>query len=372
MNEFGKQLRAFREQSRDPVTGKRLTQEVLGECIKKEIGVRYTGAAVSDWEHGKSRISADHRLLLLSIIKILKQYGGIQSSADADLLLESGNYRGLNPLEKDELFPGETMRDDPPHQAQPSDNSNPTHRAWLDEHPYFSLEKLRETIREESEGPHPIWPRVVVSVIRKATERITAVDVLRAILWLWIFVITYYLVSPSLQWSYMAGSKAFQTVVLYAIGSVILPLGIGAMTNTGNKTFWKEKELSRSAALHLYTYQGAYVGFHAGYFIVFLFTFIQNLFGTQTIAWVEGIKILIPITISYLGAQLIPYNLWRAYKRLDLRDGGIFFVFALLGPLWAWFFLEFYEILLSPILGAVIILMAVTTLVFQQARNVKR
>ena len=170
----------------------------------------------------------------------------------------------------------------------------------------------------------------------------------------------------------MAGSKAFQTVVLYAIGSMILPLVIGAMTNTGKKTFWKEKELSRSAALHLYTYQGAYVGFHAGYFIVFLFTFIQNLFGTQTIPWVEGIKILIPIVISYLGAQLIPYNLWRAYKRLDLRDGGIFFVFVLLGPFWAWFFLEFYKILISPILGAVIILTAVTILVIQQTRKVRR
>ena len=367
MSEFGKQLRTFREQSRHPATGKRLTQEALGECLKEEIGVRYTGAAISDWERGESKISADDRLLLLSLIKILKQYGGIESSAAANLLLEAGNYRGLNPLEREELFPGEAMQDDPPYPIFTPGGSSPAHRAWLDEHPYFGFEKISEAIKAESDGPHPIWPRVVVSLIRKTTDRLTAFDVLRAILWLWIFVITYFLVFPSLQWSNMAGSNAIKTVVLYTIGSIIIPPMIGGMTDTGKKAFWKEKELSRSAALHLYVHQGAYVGFHVGYFITFLFTFIQNLFGTQPITWFESIKIIIPITISYLGAQVIPYNLWRAYGRIHLKDGGIFFVFALLGPLWAWFFLEFHKILISSIPGAVIILMAVTILVTQQA-----
>lgn len=372
MSNFGKQLRIFREQSRDPKSGKRLTQEALVNALEEMIGIRYTGAAVSDWERNASKINVDDRLLLLSLIKILKQYGGIKTSADANLLLESGNYRGLNPLEREDLFPGEMMRDDPPHPTPVSDDSNSTHRSWLDEHPYFGFESLRETINAESEGPHPIWPRVVASLIRKTTDRITALDVLRAIFWVWIFVIAYFLISPSLQWSNMAGSNVFKTVVLYAIGSIILPPMIGEMTNTGRKVFWKEKELSHSTVLHLYVHQGAYVGFHVGYFIIFLLTFIQNLFGTQTITWVDGIKIIIPITVSYLGAQLIPYNLWRAFGRLHLKDGGIFFIFILLGPFWAWFFFEFYKILISPIIGAVVILSAVTILAIQQVKKIQK
>ncbi len=69
------------------------------------MGGHYTGAAVSDWEHGKSKIDASHRLVLTSLIKILKRHGGIKTLADANLLLESGNYRPLNDSEKKEIFP---------------------------------------------------------------------------------------------------------------------------------------------------------------------------------------------------------------------------------------------------------------------------
>jgi hypothetical protein len=60
---------------------------------------------------------------------------------------------------------------------------------------------------------------------------------------------------------------------------------------------------------------------------------------------------------------VVPHNLWLAYERLDLADGWIFFIVALLGPLWGMFFLEYYSILLTPVLGSIVILLALTGIV---------
>lgn len=101
---FGKQLRIFRRQCEDPHTGKPLTQEQLGNFLYEEIGIHYTGAAISDWERNQSRINVNDRPLLISLINLLKRYGGIKNLADANLLLETGNYRALNASERDEIF----------------------------------------------------------------------------------------------------------------------------------------------------------------------------------------------------------------------------------------------------------------------------
>ncbi|NOH01146.1 MAG: helix-turn-helix transcriptional regulator [Chloroflexi bacterium] len=369
MNEFGKLLRFYREQCRDPSTGKRLTQERLGDLLFDEIGVHYSGAAVSDWERNESRINADDWLLLLSLVKILKQYGGIKSPEDADRLLESGNYRALNPLEKADLFPGPFEADDSPA-PPPVSRESPSNLQFLfKDISGVSRAEFKEILNQARSGPQPAWPRVAVTVIRKFTDRISAFDVLRAILWVWIWIVAYWLVAPSLQWALIKEADAVQTAILYAIGSLILPPLIGAMTGTGKKGFWREKGLSSSLVLHLYVHQGAYVGFHVGYFFMFLFTSVQNLLGAQTAIWSEFIKAAFPIAVGYAGALLIPYNLWLAYGQLRLKDGGIFFVFVLLGPLWAWFFLEFYPVFASPVLGALVILAAMTILAASEARK---
>ena len=71
----------------------------------------------------------------------------------------------------------------------------------------------------------------------------------------------------------------------------------------------------------------------------------------------------LPLIVGYLGARLVPYNLWQAYGRLNLSDGEVFFFFVVFGPLWSFLFLEFYPYLLTPVIGAIIILAAITILV---------
>ncbi|MCB8959050.1 MAG: NACHT domain-containing protein [Ardenticatenales bacterium] len=64
----------------------------------------YSGAAVSDWERMKSKISAADRLVLLALLTVLVKNGGIQQPSEAEALLHAGDYRGLNSDELQSLF----------------------------------------------------------------------------------------------------------------------------------------------------------------------------------------------------------------------------------------------------------------------------
>jgi hypothetical protein len=97
MTSFGQQLRKFRQQCYDAESRQgKLTQQRLGELLQREVGIHYSGAAVSDWERGESKISVEDRKILIGLVKVLRSFGGIQSHADANELLEAGNYRALN------------------------------------------------------------------------------------------------------------------------------------------------------------------------------------------------------------------------------------------------------------------------------------
>ena len=109
MNNFGQNLRHYRQISRDPDRGGLLTQERLGELIGVELGDRgYSGAAISDWERGKSKIHQDDRLVLNAIIQVLYKSGGIKNEEDANALLLSGNYRPQDHSERSRIFQNKT------------------------------------------------------------------------------------------------------------------------------------------------------------------------------------------------------------------------------------------------------------------------
>ena len=83
-----------------------LTQERLGELMGLALGDRgYSGAAISDWERGKSKIHQDDRAVLAALILVLFECSGLRNSDDANRLLLSGNYRALDPIESGNIFP---------------------------------------------------------------------------------------------------------------------------------------------------------------------------------------------------------------------------------------------------------------------------
>lgn len=363
---FGEQLRKFRLQCHYSQTGKPVTQQQLGIFLKEEIGISYSGAAISDWERGKAKPGINDRLVLTSLIKILKQYGGIKTMADANLLLEAGNYRTLNLSEREKIFP-EEIQGDHEYQTPTQKESSPSLIFLLNNIFFNSPVEFQKILDEAQEGPPTFWPRVAVSIINHMTNQWTVLHILKLLIWVWIWLITYLLISPSLQQPFTSQENALQIMALYAVGSIILPLFIGIMVNTKDQDFWKEQKISNTLTTRLYVHQGAYVGFHVGYFLLFPFAMIQNQFDIQPIIWVEFMKMIIPMAVGYAGAQLVPHNLWLTYKHLHLKDGSIFFVFIILGPVWAWFFLEF-----NKSIGILTILMAMTLLTSAMAIQYRR
>ena len=369
---FGDQLRFFRLQTLDLKTGKPLTQQRLGELLQEEIGIRYSGAAISDWERGKSEINANDRPLLTSLIKILNHHEGIKTLSDANTLLEAGNYRALNTAEKSKLFPEEAGIGN----QQILSKEHLQNFGSIFSSIFFNTSmEFPKKLAEAKIGPLPIWPRVVVATINTVASQLTIFHVIRFLVWLWIWLITYLMISPSLQWPFASQEKAFQVMRLYMAGTITLPIFIGAMTGIKNNVFWQEQKNITQWTLRLFIYQGASIGFHIGYFLIFAFSLAQYYFQTKPAIWIEAAKMILPLFIGYTSAHLIPHNLWRAYGRLQLKDGGIFFIFIILGPLWAWFFLEFYETLITQKLGALLVLLSATLLVgamaiqYQRKRN---
>ncbi|MBI5950622.1 MAG: helix-turn-helix transcriptional regulator [Chloroflexi bacterium] len=360
---FGKQLRAFRLQCHDPVSGKPLSQQRLGDLLGEEMGAGFSGAAVSDWERGESKIHVDDRHVLISLLKVLNKTGGLKTSSEANLLLEAGNYRALNPDEKQRVFPGE--------ESKPADGES---KPLVVHSPYggFLSDGFQKLLDEAREGPSPAWTRVVTALLRRLSDRVSVPGVFRGLIWFWIWIASYLMLAPLLYGFFYTPETVLVSIVEYVCASLILPLCVGMLTNTRDNPFWQQDEEVSSLVLRLYTHQGAYVGFHIGYFIVFALRLLAYSLQVKFSLPTQFILVGLPLFLGNVASQVVPYNLWRAYGRLRLSDGAIFFVFVPLGFLWGWFLFQFHPVLMSPTSGIIVTLAAITLLVSMMTLQYRR
>lgn len=322
----------------------------------------FTGAAVSYWESGESKISAEDRIVLLALIKILYQCGGLKTLTEANRFLESGNYRTLDENEARRIFVDGIPA---------SEKTSKSNTLFLIEN-FFAVseDEFKSLVaKAKEEGPDPWWPRVIAALMRKVTDRFSITRI--AIWWVWVGVLAWWLVAPSLRLPFADQSEMLLAMGKYVIGSLIIPLAIGLLVNTKNNEYWKQQSGVNPLLLRLYTYQGAGMGFNLGYFFVYPFALVGYYLNFDSSRWVEIAAVVTGLVLGNMGARVVPHNLWRAYGRLKLSDGAIFFVVAFLGPAWGFFFLEFYSILLAPVTGLLSILLAITSIVIQTTRKSK-
>ncbi|CAG1008496.1 hypothetical protein ANRL4_03897 [Anaerolineae bacterium] len=363
MSQFGDLLQDYRRKARIPNTTKRVTLERFGELLGDVLGdYGYTGQAVSDWEHGKSTIRVDDRQVLLALVKVLYDCEGLHTLDEANALLLAGGYRPLDQAESSQVFPLESAATVP---NAPAKAAQPPHQAGGD-----SLRNLlvrfngqwRAVLAEAAEGPPPIWPRALAIAIGRTLDHLTAARILKVCLWLGVWLLTWALISPSLRWPFANQMQAREALVLYAGGTLLLPLLIGALTSTKSVPFWQEQHLEMAWVLRAYTYQGAFLGFNLCYLGLLAVSFPGYYVGIRSIPGLDLIAAIVPVGLGYAVARLVPYNLWRAYHRLTLSDGAIFFVFVLFGPGWSIFFYHYYALLLMPAIGFFILFSAITSL----------
>jgi hypothetical protein len=312
---------------------------------------------VAYWESGESKINAEDRKVLLALIKVLYTCGGMKSSTEANRFLELGNYRSLNTKETETIFLKENV----------IKSGNPS----VPENPFAIFAKEFKTlIAKVREGPKPLWPRLLAALMRKAADQFSIST--KTILWAWAWLISWWLIAPSLRLPITNQAETFSVMLKYGAGSLIVPLWIGLLVDTKANEYWKEQPKVNHVLLRLYTYQGAGIGFNLGYFFIFPASLARYYLQMDPSIWIEILAVTIGLILGNMGAHVVPHNLWLAYGRLKLSDGGIFFVVALIGPLWAFFFLEFSSILLTPLTGVLVMLSALSLAIIITTRQYKR
>ncbi|MBN1146214.1 MAG: helix-turn-helix transcriptional regulator [Anaerolineales bacterium] len=356
---FGELLRLYRRQSKDPLRGGSLTQERLGELLGQALGIPtgYSGAAISDWERGKSRIHQDDRRLLVSLVKVLYATGGLGSLAEADSLLWVGNYRALNPDEQRQVFSvGEK-------EGLPS-SGRQLHMliVLLTEYIIRPGQALRQAALDEGRGP-PYWPNALLILMGRAFEGWSAERVLQALGWAAVWLLAWALVLPLLKWPYGSAQGAFLALRSYLIGALALPLFVGLLTRTRGDGFWERQELASEWALRFFTHLGACIGFNLGCVMLFGVALPLYYLGCWPLPrLLTGLAAAWPVMLAYAAARQAPFNQWRAFGRLRFADGAIFSVFFLFRPVWGVFLYSVHPQLLNPLVGLIVLLGPLTIL----------
>lgn len=96
---FGDALRYFRKNSQDPIKGGPISQERFAELIERKINKLFSRNDVGKWERKEGAIKQNDREILIAIIAVIMEHGGITTLVEADQFLELGNYRTLNESE---------------------------------------------------------------------------------------------------------------------------------------------------------------------------------------------------------------------------------------------------------------------------------
>jgi hypothetical protein len=300
----------------------------------------------------------------------LHKYGGVKVLADANQLLEMGNYRALNKEEARQVF-GEMQPAASVEQSVPDQGTSKSFSSLLLEKFFFPTDaELRSLLAKAEEGPPPSWPRVLAGLMRKTSEQIFLSP--KTVLWIGIWWIAWWLTAPSLRWPFVDRDAAFQAIAMYVAATLFVPLLIGMLIDTKHNEYWKAQGLADSALLRLYTYQGAGIGFNLGYFFVFPLVLVTYYLNLESSTWPALVAVTLGLILGNMSARVVPHNLWLAYGRLRLADGAIFFIMAFLGPLWGIFFLEYYPVLLRPIWGSTIILVALLLFITFTVQQSKR
>src|SRR3990172_6794123 len=164
------------------------------------MGISFSGATVSYWESGESKIHADDRFLLISLLKVLYKNEGLKTLSDAETLPEAGNYRALNPDEKLLIFPKETLEKTSNQPLSINIKEQTPQTDFLLGSIFFnSPEEFQKIWGDAKEGPPPVWPRVVTAFLRKISDQISNRNTFHTLLWLWVWIASFILVTPVLQ-----------------------------------------------------------------------------------------------------------------------------------------------------------------------------
>lgn len=368
MKSFGELLRQYRQRCIYPGSGGKLTQEQLGRLLGEALGFSgYSGAAVSDWENGKSQIDKDHRQVLINLIKIMHICGGLETDIEADAFLWAGNYRSLSDEEKARIFPNLTTT---------SSSRSPTNNQ-----PIFDIlgqlllmvNQWRGQLSADLDEFTPIWGEKLLNFLGLFFDRWNSQFFLYLLAWLGIWWLNRKCVFPLMDWPFQSQPQIRILLIIYAGASILLPAAVGLLISTREDPFWKKQNIANNFIIRFYTHLGASVGFHVGLMMIFIIKMTAYYLGIRSFSpwlyWLHYAAVAWPIILAGAAAKQIPFNLWRAYGRLHISDGAIFSIFFLFGPILSIFFYYSYSWLTNPLTGIPIIILFLICYVIFSTKN---
>lgn len=133
METFGTLLNQARLRSKDFKTNRKLSQERLTQRLNDLLGLHYNRVSFRNWENDANKIHHNDRPLLVGLITVLHEFGGLTDLDAANTLLVAGDYRRLdenelrkvNPQWKMPTVPSVTTRTPAEQTAALPDNPQP-------------------------------------------------------------------------------------------------------------------------------------------------------------------------------------------------------------------------------------------------------
>lgn len=306
MDTFGSFLRYYRKVATDPLNGNPLSQARFAELLNVSI------ATVSYWENNQRYIPAQDRPLLLSLLEALSKHGGIQSLAEANALLEAGEYRALNKKESERLqhfYPqplpetaATTVEVVPTVPLGPADQHADT-RNWL------ALLFHVETAPDESRLAALVWylfDRPIQLATPDGLLRLLGMGILWiAATWSW---------SLLWRWPYANIAIARQSLIIWIVASGLIPLFLGLIIQSDRQAFLEQKTPSHKW-ISLHRTIGASMGYSVGLAGVVLLGLILYYLRIWPVPrGLTALLALLPLLPAYAAARRTPYNMFRAFQ----------------------------------------------------------
>ncbi|MCB2209372.1 helix-turn-helix domain-containing protein [bacterium] len=316
-NSFGSLLRLYRHRCSDPETGRRLSQERLGSLIGEKLGTPYTAQAVSDWERDQSQIHKDHRQVLVALIQILHEMGGINHPEDAERLLAVGNYRGLTIAEQSQVFGS-------------------------------SIQSVKGKFQ-------PSWFEKGLIAFGDKIQRLTPLAYFKTITLILSWLATWLGISPAMNINSQE-QELLPAVVIFGLTSLIIPTGIAWSTPKG-----KKPRAAKPLALWVLQNIGSSIGYMLGNLSILALALIS--YHLLLYPWPRLIVLLLaiwPVLLSCTSVRLVPQNYLSSYGRIQFQDFKGMLITFLLPFLTAWTIYTFHTLLLSKVFGPLVLILGMS------------
>lgn len=226
---------------------------------------------------------------------------------------------------------------------------------------------------EASTHDRSSWAGMALYTLRVLTGKITPGGALVVLVGLALWLLTYWLVTPILQWPLLDAGPRQLACLKYAAATLVVPLIVGIATRPDRIEAFALPTVRARATLWFLQLTGALVGFYVFSFVAIGVAMGWYYLGRPSLPpGAAGVLVAVPLFMSYVVARRIPadrYEMFEGKLRPHPADRFFLVVFSLAGPLTALFLYAFYPLLADRAVAPIAILAAAILVALSEYRK---